>query len=220
MKNFALTTIAVLSLLFTMVSTIYLMLEYYSGPSLYAEVRGYPHNHLMDWKKLDIREARKLGKSSFFDGNITRISGVYDIILMNSGDTVAKGVRIFVPRSIGMMISRNDKKNFMEGDNVTIGDLNPNEEIKLVSWVSWYTSIFRFIEPEIRITYENGSVELDYRYEVSDFFRFLDRNLMKIFFTTWGLFFVLSLVLRILGYRDLIVGFKVASNNDEDEPQS
>ena len=193
----------VVSLIFGIVGVVFATLQYLSTPrsSLQAVVHSYPHHSLTDWEYInDVIDRSEQQDLSFFGVTIyalDNVRGVYDIILLNSGNTVAKSVRVFVDGAIGMMISRNNNQSFAKGDEVNIGDINPNEEVEVISWTRRHTNWFYVAAQDISITHDNGVIELDYRYEIEGIFRFLDKHKVKILFTISGLLFVISIFVAI-----------------------
>ena len=169
----------------TILSVTYTILQYYSTsePSLNAVVRGYPHHHLINWTKLELHDRNVMHQLSLFNEQKNRASrayGIFDISLKNDGDEVAKNVSIVIGDSIGMRISRSKKKEIVEGNTVVLGDIKPGEEAQIISWIAGSTRLFPTIDPDITITHDNGVVELDHRYEIEGFLRFIHKNNLHI----------------------------------------
>ena len=150
-----------------------------SRPSLYAVVHGYPHYHIIDWQVLDSSKRSSLQAASHFpelSEEIENISGVYHISLTNEGDEVARDAVIVIGNSIGMMILRNKEFEFVGGHKAQLGDIRPGEDAIIVSWSTGNTRLFQTRDPDITITHDNGTVAMDYRYEIRGILRFAHKN--------------------------------------------
>ena len=210
-----------MSILIAILSVLFAALQYFSIPrsSLQAVVHGYPYHHFTDQKKLDdnlvqheLQHSSLLGENFFeFNG----VSGVYEILLLNRGNTAAKNVRIFIKYAKRMVISRNSEKSFVKGDEVNIGNVNPNEEIKVISWTSGSAKLYRSFAPDISITHDNGVVKLDHRYEIEGIFRTLHGIKFILYGTIWGLLGVLMIFMNIfkVSVRQSTHTQKVPSND-------
>lgn len=149
------------------------------SPSLRAVVHSYPHYHLIDWRELDWLKKEELGKSSFFaDTDVEKIGGVYEILLLNKGNTTAKDVQIFVPYDIGLMKSHNGFEQYVKGEQANLGDIKANEEMKVLYWTRYNNELSPWRNPDIQIFFDNGIVEFDIRYEISGMLR----NIYNLYF--------------------------------------
>lgn len=153
-------------------------------PSLRAIVYGQPHYHILDWEKLEHVEDKTIQKLTLFTSSkypINSIQGVYRILLINAGNSVAKNTKIFVGDAIGMKIIRNNKTNVITGEEASIGDISPDEEVEVISWTIRNTKLYTFLPPNIKVHHDNGIAELDYRYEITGFLRNLHNHRYYIF---------------------------------------
>ena len=161
-------------------------LQYFSNPrpSLHATVHGYPHHHLIDWEHIDVLERHGIYERSIFgknSGHVERVHGVFHIFLENNGNEIARNVSIIVDYAIGMMVARDNETEVILGDKTILGDMKPNEEATVISWTTTSERLHQFSRPRVTITYDNGIVDLDQRYEIEGVLRFVHKNHLHIF---------------------------------------
>ena len=186
-------------------TAIFTALQYYSSatPSVHAIVYGYPHYHLFDLERTDWSQRDILQNFSVFDDySVIFVKGVYHISLQNKGNTTAKNVTIYVNGARGMMVSRNDLANYLKGEEVIVGDIRPNEEIEVVSWTSLYLKLRAFSKPDnIRINFDNGTVDIDQRYEIAGITRLLHRTFREYYLLIFIITVIISSIFLGFSHR-------------------
>ena len=213
-----LVTIAVAGVLFS-------ALQYFSAPrpSLNAVVRGHPHHSLFDWASMDLEYIFELQRNSIlrnelsstqerYFSRIQTVGGVYDILLKNEGNEVARDVVVVVDHALGMKITRGEERQFVAGERFSLGDIKPNDEARIISWTRGNAPLYMLGDPDLSITYDNGVVELDKRYEIEGIVRFIHRNRLHIYFVPI-LFLVLSIALFVIRY------YGARRSNQSSKPQ-
>ncbi|MXY39092.1 MAG: hypothetical protein F4160_14570 [Rhodospirillaceae bacterium] len=217
----------ILASIFAIPGSIISILLFYSTtePQLYATVRGYPHHHLVDWRKAQLSEMRKIQQFIHLKKNthlLRRIGGTYIITIENSGEKLARNVVIFIDNSVGMLISKRDKYRFLQENEISLGDLRPTEIVKVISWQ--YGSVrlrSRFASPKIDITHDDGVAKMDIRYEIDGYLRFLHRNNLQFWIALIFLsaLFGIGVYLLISGAILIIMKMK-KSNGSENKIES
>lgn len=166
-------------------------------PSLSAKLYGYPHHHLFDLTKSPLDEREIILKNSFFRqeaAKLHRVSGVYRALISNEGEAAAKDVNVNIDGGIGVMVLRAGKKEVIDGDSVTLGDIKPGEELELIAWTIFSAGLHTSRDPGITITYDNGVVQVKKMYEIEGALRFIHEHDLHVYFviSLWAVLAVVS----------------------------
>jgi hypothetical protein len=161
-------------------------------PSLSAEVRGYPIYRYYEFDHMKMREAIK--DESLFKTmqELDNATGLFEIIIANNGDNVAKGTEIHIDNAIKFATTIGKNIEYRDGKTgiAKIGDIKPREQVKVIAWVRYGGAVYSHRPPSnIKIFHENGTVSIEPYYEVTGLFRFLDKN------STWVTIIVYMLLI-------------------------